>query len=76
MCATEAVEDVIGVEQQELRDLYSMFADLDRQGNVQKSVYQELRNLPIWLSGRGLIKADPGAPARQLHRSHRTGRAS
>jgi hypothetical protein len=57
MCSTDPVEDVIGVEQQELRDLYSMFADLDRQGDVQKSVYQELRNLPIWLSGRGLIKA-------------------
>lgn len=57
MCATESVEDVIGVEQPELRDLYAMFADLDRQGNVQKSVYEELRNLPIWLSGRGLIKA-------------------
>lgn len=57
MCATEVVEDVIGVEQQELRDLYAMFADLDRQGNVEKTVYQALRNLPIWLSSRGLIKA-------------------
>jgi hypothetical protein len=57
MCATESVEDVIGVEQPELRDLYAMFADLDRQGNVEKAVYQALRNLPIWLSSRGLIKA-------------------
>jgi hypothetical protein len=57
MCATESVEDVIGVEQLELRDLYAMFADLDRQGNVEKAVYQALRNLPIWLSSRGLIKA-------------------
>jgi hypothetical protein len=57
MCATEAVEDVIGVEQKELRDLYAMFADLDRHGNVEKTVYQALRNLPIWLSSRGLIKA-------------------
>lgn len=57
MCASEPVEDVIGVKQSELRDLYAMFADLDRQGNVEKAVYQELRNLPIWLSGRGLIKA-------------------
>lgn len=57
MCATEPVEDVIGVEQQELRDLYAMFADLDRQGNVEKTVYQALRSLPIWLSSRGLIKA-------------------
>ena len=57
MCASEPVEDVIGVEQTELRDLYAMFADLDRQGNVEKTVYQALRNLPIWLSSRGLIKA-------------------
>lgn len=57
MCATDPVEDVIGVEQPELRDLYAMFTDLDRQGNVEKTVYQTLRNLPIWLSSRGLIKA-------------------
>lgn len=57
MCAKEPVEDVIGVEQAKLRDLYSMFADLDRQGNVEKTVYQALRNLPIWLSSRGIVKA-------------------
>lgn len=57
MCADEPVEDVIGVEQRELRDLYAMLADLDRQGYFEKTVYQALRNLPIWLSSRGLIKA-------------------
>lgn len=57
MCATHPVKDVISIEQPELRDLYAMFADLDRQGNVEKAVYQALRNLPIWLSSRGLIKA-------------------
>ncbi|MGD5630953.1 hypothetical protein QUT25_22515, partial [Xanthomonas citri pv. citri] len=57
MCATDAIEDVIGVEQEELRDLYAMFADLDRHGYVDAAVYQSLRNLPIWLSSRGLIKA-------------------
>lgn len=57
MCATDAIEDVIGVEQEELRDLYAMFADLDYNGNGDAAVYQSLRNLPIWLSGRGLIKA-------------------
>jgi hypothetical protein len=57
MCASESVDDVVGVEQQELRDLYAMFAELDRQGNVEKAVYQALRNLPIWLSSRGLVKA-------------------
>ena len=57
MCATDAIEDVIGVEQEELRDLYAMFADLDRHGNGDATVYKSLRNLPIWLSSRGLIKA-------------------
>jgi len=57
MCASEPVEDVIGVEPTDLRDLYAMLADLDRQGNFDKTVYQALRNLPIWLSSRGLIKA-------------------
>lgn len=56
-CATDAIENVIGVEQEELRDLYVMFADLDYNGNGDAAVYQSLRNLPIWLSGRGLIKA-------------------
>lgn len=57
MCAIEPVEDVIGVQHEDLRDLYAMFADLDRQTNVEKAVYQALRNLPIWLASRGLIKA-------------------
>lgn len=57
MCATNAIEDVIGDEQEELRDLYAMFADLDRHSNIDAAVYQSLRNLPIWLSSRGLIKA-------------------
>lgn len=57
MCATEPVENVIGIEQQELRDLYAMFADLDHQGNVATTVYQALRDLPVWLSSRGLITA-------------------
>ncbi len=57
MCATDAIENVIGVEQEDLRGLYEMFADLDYNGNCDAAVYQSLRNLPIWLSGRGLIKA-------------------
>jgi hypothetical protein len=57
MCVTQPIEDIIGIEQHELRDLYALFADLDRQGNVGKTVYEALRTLPIWLSGRGLIKA-------------------
>jgi len=55
--ANDLIEEVIGVTNLDLRDLYSMFADLDRQGNFEVQVYQELRNLPIWLSSRGLIQA-------------------
>lgn len=85
MCATEPVEVVICVEQQELRDLYEMFADLDRYGNVDKASYQALRNLPIWLSSRGLIRAthvllpgnftDPTGQADLLETSVLTGAA-
>ena len=57
LSATDAIEDVIGVEKEELRELYTLFADLDRQSNVDATAYQSLRNLPIWLSSRGLIKA-------------------
>lgn len=57
MCMSEPVEDVIGIDTKDLRDLYSLFADLDRQSHVETSVYRVLRNLPIWRSSRGLIKA-------------------
>lgn len=57
MIATEAVSNVISVEEKELRGLYVMFADLDQYGGVESAVYQDLRSLPIWLSSRGLIKA-------------------
>lgn len=57
MCDSAPIDDVIGVEMQELRDLYTLISDLDRQANVDKTVYQTLRDLPIWLSSRGLIKA-------------------
>jgi hypothetical protein len=57
MCASDPLEDVIHVESEALRDLYSLFSELDRRGNVDNLVYQTLRNLPIWLSGRGLNNA-------------------
>lgn len=57
MCKSEPVEDVIAVTSKELRDLYSLFADLDHQSAVEKTVYQQLRGLPIWQSSRGLVKA-------------------
>lgn len=58
MCASEPVADVLSVEPKDLRDLYALFADLDRPGSVDKTVYQALRGLPIWLSSRGLIPAN------------------
>ena len=57
MCKSEPVEDVIAVAPKELRDLYSLFADLDHQSAVEKTIYQQLRGLPIWQSSRGLVKA-------------------
>lgn len=58
MCASQPVDEIIGVDDKDLRDLYALFADLDHhQGTVDKTVYQQLRGLPIWRSSRGLIKA-------------------
>lgn len=55
---SESTEDVISTEKAHLRDLYSIFADLDRLSAVDHSIYQTLRSLPIWLSSKGLVKAD------------------
>jgi len=57
MCTGEPVEDVIGVEQEDLRDLYALFADLDHRTAAQESVYGQLRDAAIWQSSRGLVKA-------------------
>jgi len=57
MCDMKPVENVIGVDQKDLRDLYSLFADLDYQCTVEQNIYQQLRGLPIWQSSRGLVKA-------------------
>jgi len=57
MCKSETVENVIGIDPKELRGLYSLFADLDKQCAVDRAVYQQLRGLPIWQSSRGLVKA-------------------
>lgn len=56
--SSESADDVVGTEKADLRDLYNLLADLDRQGNVDRDVYQTLRRLPIWLSNRGLVRAD------------------
>jgi hypothetical protein len=52
-------QNVIGGESTKLRELYAMLADLDRKNYVEnpQTVYYMLRNLPIWLSSRGLVKA-------------------
>ncbi len=54
---TGSVEETIAVDQKSLRDLYTLFADLDQQSIVESTVYQKLRSLPIWQSSRGLVKA-------------------
>ena len=55
--ASECVEDVIDVESETLHDLYDLLADLDDIGAVDPAVYKALSGLPIWRSGRGLVKA-------------------
>ena len=55
--ASECVEDVIAFESEALRDLYGLFTDLDDHGVVDPGVYEALADLPIWRSGRGLVKA-------------------
>ncbi len=57
MLSSESIEDVICVDQEALRNLYSMFASLDHQSTTETTVYQQLRSLPIWQSSRGLVKA-------------------
>ncbi|KHS70939.1 hypothetical protein RC77_05345 [Pectobacterium brasiliense] len=57
MCSSEPIEDIIGVEHKDLRDLYSLFANLDHTSVEEKTVYNQLRDLPIWKSSRGLVKA-------------------
>lgn len=57
MCKSLPIEDVIIVAPKELRGLYSLFAELDQQSSVEKTVYLQLRDLPIWQSSRGLVKA-------------------
>ncbi len=60
MCKSEPVANVIGLDPKELQDLYSLFADLDQQcavDEVDETVHQQLRDLPIWQSSRGLVNA-------------------
>ena len=54
---TGSVEETIAVDQKGLRDLYTLFADLDQQNPVEITVYQKLRSLSIWQSSRGLVSA-------------------
>jgi hypothetical protein len=58
LASPESAGDVICTDKAALRNLYSLLTELDRLGNTDKSVYQILRGLPIWLSSKGLVKAD------------------
>lgn len=55
MLADEPVENIIGVADQQLRDLYKLFAELDQQGATDDQTYRDLLDLPIWPSSHGLI---------------------
>ncbi|WP_339867531.1 DUF3883 domain-containing protein [Pseudohongiella nitratireducens] len=57
ICDGEPVEEVISTDQKELRDLYSMFADLDHLSTADNTIYKQLGGLPIWKSSHGLVKA-------------------
>ncbi len=54
---TGALSESIAIDPKSLRDLYTLLADLDRQNTAGSTVYQKLRNLPIWLSSSGLVSA-------------------
>jgi len=54
----EFATEVISADKAVLRDLYSLLAELDSLGNIDNDVYITLKSLPIWLSSKGLIKAD------------------
>lgn len=58
VCATEPVEEVISVASNDLRELYSLFAALDNLNSAKESTYEQLRELPIWKSSCGLVKAN------------------
>ncbi len=58
IASAQSVEDVIGTEKGKLRDLYSLFAELDRLGKPDNAVYKALRDLPVWLSSKGLVNAN------------------
>ena len=83
--ASEPVEKVIGVEPKALCDLYALFADLDDRDAADRTVYESLRDLPVWYSSRGLVKAtdallpgdftDPTGRANLLDASVLSGRA-
>ena len=83
--ASKRVDEIIGVDATALRDLYGLFADLGEHGAVDGAVYETLGGLPIWRSGRGLVKVteallpgdftDPTGQANLLDTSVLTGRA-
>jgi hypothetical protein len=56
-CADMPAKHVVPEEEQELKQFYSLFSDLDTIGTTEFDVYQDLRSLPIWPSKRGLMSA-------------------
>ena len=50
-------EEVVGKDPERLGEFYTLLADLDDRGRPVETAYQELRDLPIWRSNRGLVPA-------------------
>jgi hypothetical protein len=55
---SESIEEAISTESEDLKDLYSLFADIDRLSKTEDNVYEDLRDLPIWKTGQGFCKAN------------------
>ena len=52
------IENVNNFNKDSLQIFYRLLADLDEFTNNDKNTYEELRSLPIWMTGKGLVTAD------------------
>lgn len=55
--AGEKIEKIIGSDKAKLRSFYSLLAQLDQCSSPPSATYQNLRSLPIWLTGKGFSTA-------------------
>ena len=57
LCVSDPVEKVLSTEKRDLKDLYSLFAELDSLEDDFECAYWSLKKQPIWLTNKGLVKA-------------------